>query len=88
MARRKPTHEELLILELSSIKAAINNNTRAVLTHSANTAKWLGAVAEAAANPADNTEEVQRKLDELATHIEASTKAVEETLEQQQLKEN
>lgn len=73
--RRKPTHEEKVVLELSSIKAAINNL-------SANMGKWLAAIALAAANPADNTAEVQKVIDQLTADINASTDVVEGAIEE------
>jgi hypothetical protein len=79
---RKPTHEELVVLELSSIKVAINNL-------STNIGKWLSAVALAAANPADNTAEAQKLIDEKAAEIDASAAKMEEALNQfNQPKEN
>lgn len=81
--RRKPTHEEKVVLELSSIKAAINNL-------SANMGKWLAAIALAAANPADNTAEVQKKVDAITAEMNASADAVEDAIEgaTKQLKES
>lgn len=75
---RKPRltfFEEQLLFELRAIRLAI-------LEHSKNTGKWLSAVAVAAANPEDNTEEVQKLLDEKAAEIDASGKSMEEALAQ------
>lgn len=84
MAARKPKFtpfEEALLFELRALRLAI-------VDHSANTGKWLSAVAQAAANPADNSAEVQRALDQIAAEIEASTNAVEEEINRQRSKEN
>ena len=85
----KPTHEEKMVLELSSIKASINNLTKAVKAHSDNTGKWLAIVAQAAASPVDNTAEVQKQVDALTAELNSSATAEEDALKQvQQPKEN
>jgi hypothetical protein len=71
--------EEQLLFELRAIRLAI-------VDHSTNTGKWLAAVAKAAANPADNSAEVQRALDEIAAEIEASTAQQQEAIDE--VKEN
>lgn len=80
---RKPTHEEKMVLELSSIKASINNLTKAIRAHSDNTGKWLAALALAASNPEDNSAEVQRALDQIAADINASSDEVEAEIDNQ-----
>lgn len=79
-ARKLTAFEEQLLAELRSLRLAI-------MDHSKNTGKWLSAVATAAANPADNTAEVQKALDQIAADINASSDEVEEALNQQ-TKEN
>lgn len=77
---RKPKltfFEEQLLFELRAIRLAI-------VDHSKNTGKWLSAVATAAANPADNSAEVQKFIDELTADINASSDEVEDNLKQQQ----
>lgn len=81
-ARRKPTTEELTLLELSSIKASINNLVKAIDRHSENTGKWLSAVAQAAANPADNTEEIRRKIAEITADVKGEADAFEAAAEE------
>lgn len=84
MPGRKPKltfFEEQLLFELRAIRFAI-------LEHSKNTGKWLSAVATAAANPADNTAEVQELLDKLTAEINASSDQVEAAIDEQQPKEN
>lgn len=84
MPGRKPKltfFEEQLLFELRAIRFAI-------LELSKNTGKWLSAVATAAANPADNSAEVQKLLDELTAEINASSDQVEAAIDEQQPKEN
>lgn len=79
---RKPTHEEKVVLELSSIKAEIRNL-------SANLGKWLAAIAKAAATPSDNSAEIQRLIDEQAAKLDSDATAINEALNQaNQTKEN
>ena len=81
MAGRKPkftVFEEALLFELRAIRFAIND-------HSANTGKWLAAVAKAAANPADNTDEVQRMIDDITASLNASATAEEDALNKAKL---
>ena len=68
--------EEQLLFELRAIRLTI-------VDHSANTGKWLAAVAKAAANPADNSAEVQATLDQIAAEINASSATVEATINEQ-----
>lgn len=68
--------EEQLLFELRAIRLAI-------VEHSNNTGKWLSAVAKAAANPADNSAEVQKLLDQIADEVNASSDATEEVINQQ-----
>lgn len=75
MPPKKPTYEEKVVLELSSIKASINNL-------STNLGKWLSAIALAAANPADNTAEVQKKLDDIAAGLTNSADVVESAIKE------
>lgn len=67
--------EEQLLFELRAIRLAI-------VDHSKNTGKWLSAVAIAAANPADNTAEVQKAIDELTADINASSDETEDAIEE------
>lgn len=64
--------EEALLFELRAIRLAI-------VDHSTNTGKWLAAVAKAAANPEDNSAEVQQLVDQLAAEINASADELEQT---------
>lgn len=58
--------------------ANLNDSLFTAITElSNNTGKWLAAIALAAANPADNTAEVQRQIDTAA----ASIKAVKDKLQ-------
>lgn len=66
--------EEQLLFELRAVRLAI-------IEHSNNTGKWLSAVAKAAANPADNSAEVQKLLDQKAAEIEASAARMQEALD-------
>lgn len=79
MAARKSKltyFEEQLLFELRAIRLAI-------VDHSRNTGKWLAAVATAAANPTDNSAEVQKVLDQIAADIDASSDSVEAAIDNQ-----
>lgn len=73
--------EEQLLFELRAIRLAI-------VDHSKNTGKWLSAVAIAAANPEDNTAEVQKAIDKLTADINASSDEVEAELNESKPKES
>lgn len=79
-ASTKPTTAEKTLLELSSIKASINNLVKAVDRHSANTGKWLAAVAKAASTPQDNSTEVQAEIDKITAEINANADKEAEAL--------
>jgi hypothetical protein len=81
-SRRKPPTDELIVEELRALR-------RSVDALSANTGKWLAAVAMAAANPADNSTEVQKAVDKIAAELNASATAEEDALKNfNQPKEN
>jgi len=72
----QPPYEAQIVTELIKLRASID-------ALSANTGKWLAAVAKAAATPEDNSTEVQQLIDEIATQINTSSDATEQTLNQQ-----
>lgn len=73
MPPRKPTHQEKVVLELSSIKASINNL-------STNMGKYLSVIAKAVSTPTDNSAEVQAMIDKVTADINASTDVVEDAI--------
>lgn len=79
--RGRPSKDELYLQELRLLRRSIDN-------FSANVGKWLSAVALAAANPADNTAEVQKQIDQLTADINASSDEVEAELNESKPKES
>ena len=74
--------EEQLIFELRAIRLAI-------LDHSKNTGKWLSIVAQAAANPADNSAEVQQAVNKIAAQLDLTATEQQDALDKfNQTKEN
>jgi hypothetical protein len=54
-----------------------------IITMSENLGKWLAAIALAAANPNDNTAEVQRHIDEVASTIRTTREKLQTSIDNQ-----
>lgn len=71
----------LLRAEVGIRLTAINES---IVTASSNLGKWLAAIAVAAANPDDNSAQVQEQIDKLTTELKSTTNAVDAAVESNQ----
>ena len=78
---------ELYSLRLAIVELSANLGKREALIETALTG-GLAAIALAAANPADNTTEVQKQIDELTAQLNIGTAALKDEIDQQTKKEN
>lgn len=73
----------------SGLQQSIANLNNVIFERSVDLAKWLAAIALAAANPADNTAEIQKLIDAQAAKLDSDATAINDALNQvNQKKEN
>jgi uncharacterized phage infection (PIP) family protein YhgE len=68
--------KEMVSVGFADMAQGLANLNNTIFDASNNIGKWLAAIALAAANPADNTAEVQAHIDKLTTQIKQQADAV------------
>jgi alkylhydroperoxidase/carboxymuconolactone decarboxylase family protein YurZ len=75
--------DELVAYHLSALRVAIVDVSDKIQQLSDNTGKWLAAIALAAANPDNNTDEVQKHIDEAASAVKAAREKLQTSVDNQ-----
>lgn len=71
----------------AGVNQSIANLNNTIHDRAVDLAKWLAAIALAAANPADNTAEVQAQIDKFTAEIKSSTDALDSVVKANQPKQ-
>lgn len=66
----------------AGVNQSLANLNNVIMDRAVDLAKWLAAIALAAANPADNTAEIQKLIDEQAAKLDRDATAINEALNQ------
>ena len=78
--------KEVVSVGLFDVRQSVVDLNNTIHERSVDLAKWLAAIALAAANPENNEAAVQAKIDEITANIRTSSDVVEDAINQDQTK--